>query len=295
MAWIMMEPNSVRDEVEQRIRGIEQRHNSRVFALITEKTLDREFQEAVCRALRSETPVETLHILLNSGGGDIDAIYKMLTRLRRLASTLEVIVPDYAKSGATFFCLGADKIWMSSTAELGPLDAQIPDPRRSGAYMSALDAFKALEYLRRYAMETLDVTVKMVLSRTQMRVEEALQEARSFVSILMTPLYQQVRPLDLGEYNRILAIGEEYGSRVMRRYSYDHLSDDQIRGMLQRMIWSYPSHGFVIDSEEAGNLGLNVELLDTPDEEDALAILGQVNELVGFAPSGSAEEGKDVH
>lgn len=282
MLIIRSDPDPVPDRVKELVGELETRRNSKIFALISPNILDTDLQEEICKALRTVPSVETLDILLDSPGGDIDAIYQLLTRFRSLCTTLQVLVPDYAKSGATFFCLGADNIHVSGTAELGPLDAQIPDPRKSGEFMSALDAFKALEYLRRYAMETLDVTVNMILERSQLSVEEALQQARQFVSIIMTPLYQQVRPLDLGEYNRILAIGEEYGRRVMHRYSYRHLSEGEITAILQRMIWAYPSHSFVIDYEEAQELGLSVSLLDEVDDREAKEILDLVDELIGL-------------
>ena len=282
MRIIRSDPDPLPDKIKELIGRLEERRKAKVFALISPNTLDTELQEEICKALRTADKIETLDILLDSVGGDIDAIYQLLTRFRSLSSKLEVLVPDYAKSGATFFCLGADSICLSNTAELGPLDAQIPDPRKSGEFMSALDAFKALEYLRRYAMETLDVTVKLILERSQLSIKEALEEATHLVSILMTPLYQQVRPLDLGEYNRILAIGEEYGRRVMGRYSYNGLSEQEINGILQRMIWAYPSHSFVIDYDEARRLGLHVVLLDEMDDVETKEILDLVDELIGF-------------
>lgn len=227
--------------------------------------------------------LQTLDILLDSIGGDINATYQLVNFLRDHSPKLRVVIPDYAKSAATFLCLGADEICLTKTAELGPLDAQIPDPRKSGGFMSALDAFKALEYLRQYAMETLDLTVKMILERSPLSVKEALEEARQFVSIVITPLYQQVRPLDLGEHKRILAIGEEYSRRVMKRYSYKDKDSENIGSIINKIIWSYPSHGFVIDYEEAKELGLKVSLLNEEDSRATKQIVDSVDELIGFA------------
>lgn len=68
-----------------------------------------------------------LDLLLQTGGGDIDAAEKLITILRNKVgdATLRVIVPDYAKSAGTLMVLGADAVVMSDTSELGPIDPQI--------------------------------------------------------------------------------------------------------------------------------------------------------------------------
>lgn len=284
-----MSPNPVPESVEKAIKELETRRKSRVFALVSPNSLVEGLVSDIC-AQWTVDKLQTLDILLDSVGGDIDVTYQLLNFLRDHTSKLRVVVPDYAKSAATFLCLGADEICLTRTAELGPLDAQIPDPRKSGAFMSALDAFKALEYLRQYAMETLDLAVKMILQRSSLTVREALEEARQFVSIVITPLYQQVRPLDLGEYRRILAVGEEYGRRVMGRYSYAGRQSDDIESIINRIVWSYPSHGFVIDYEEAKELGLNVSLLSKEDSKAAKYIGESVDELVGFVSPAEEQE-----
>jgi len=271
------------------MKELESRRESKVFALISPNALSEDLLNDICTRWAVDK-IQTLDILLDSIGGDIDATYQLVTFLRDHSSKLRVIVPDYAKSAATFLCLGADEVYLSKTAELGPLDVQIPDPRKSGEFMSALDAFKALEYLRQYAMETSDLTVKMVLNRSTLTVKEALEEARQFVSILITPLYQQVRPLDLGEYRRKVARGEENSRSVMGRYSYKSKDSEDIETIINRIVWSYPSHGFVIDYEEAKELKLKVKLLDEEDDKATKKIVDSVDELVGFAPIGKTHK-----
>ena len=43
---------------------------------------------------------------------------------------LTVIVPDQAKSAGTMFVLGADRVYMGPTSDLGPVDPQFPLPGR---------------------------------------------------------------------------------------------------------------------------------------------------------------------
>ena len=136
---------------------------------------------------------------------------------------------------------------MSRAAELGPLDAQIPDPRNPDDQISALEEFQAVDYLRTTAFETLDQSMRQLMRRTDMRVRDVLAEASKFATELVRPLYSQVDPLSFGEAHRSLQNSIEYGQRVMRRYSYSNWSDKQTSQCLEKLTWNYPSHGFVID------------------------------------------------
>lgn len=90
-----------------------------------------------------------LDLLLHTGGGDIDAAEKLISIVRAKVGTgtLRVVVPDYAKSAGTLIALGADKIVMSDTSELGPIDPQISLSDGSGnristPVLSYIEAFR---------------------------------------------------------------------------------------------------------------------------------------------------------
>lgn len=110
----------------------------------------RELEEEVGRLLlcfiggerseieRNDTPgfMDLLHnvhagdqvdLMLHSGGGDIDAAEKLISLVRSKvgsAGGIRVIVPEYAKSAATLLALGADRLVMSDSSELGAIDPQ---------------------------------------------------------------------------------------------------------------------------------------------------------------------------
>jgi ClpP class serine protease len=69
-----------------------------------------------------------IDLLLNTGGGDVDACEKLVKLILANAdpSPFRVIVPDLAKSAGTLMTLGASTIIMSDTSELGMIDPQFP-------------------------------------------------------------------------------------------------------------------------------------------------------------------------
>jgi hypothetical protein len=79
-------------------------------------------------ALRQFAPGDTrgLTLIVNAPGGDGLAAERIVRVCRAYAGgDFEVIVPRMAKSAATMICFGANAIWMSETAELGPVDPQV--------------------------------------------------------------------------------------------------------------------------------------------------------------------------
>ncbi len=67
-------------------------------------------------------------LFISSPGGDPLAAERIINICRNYSDTEEywAIVPGKAKSAATMVCLGASKIIMGATSELGPIDPQVP-------------------------------------------------------------------------------------------------------------------------------------------------------------------------
>lgn len=217
-------------------------------------------------------PIDTLELLLHSPGGNADAAFQVVRFFRRHCKRLTVLVPLQAKSAATLMCLGADAIFMGEMAELGPIDVQIQKPVEKGSKpISPLDEFKSVEFLRDYAVEILDVFTLLILRRSGMSVKEALHEALHFTSEIMRPLYEQIDPLEIGEYKRSLAIGGEYADRLLAM-----TKNSNRKATVETLLTKYPSHGFVIDRTEAKLVGLPVHALDAAQENLCLDAVGSI-------------------
>jgi ClpP class serine protease len=184
-----------------------------------------------------------LVVVVDSGGGSIDAAYNLAHLFRRYGSEeLIFIVPRWAKSAATLLVCGGDKILMSPVAELGPLDPQIT-------------AFNPLEHrLESFSPLHVDATLDLIrkeYATGSQKLAEALMQRLQF-------------PLTLGSYKKMLDIGDVYvqrllGSRMLKG------QDESAKKVGERLAREYSDHGFVINLEEAKRLGLVAEEL-TGDE-----------------------------
>lgn len=210
---------------------------------------------------------EELDLVIHSVGGDIHVAYQMVQLIRQHTRRMNACVPLYAKSAATLWCLAADRIVMDESAELGPLDVQIYEQRSGGGrYTSALNPFKALEQLQRESLQALDTAMNMVVKKSGLDMNECLTHAITFVQATTGMLFDKMDPEKLGEYSRALAIGTEYGQRLLRRYAEDW--DDSTKSqILERFVRGYPSHEYIIDYAELSEMGIPVSLFS--DDERA--------------------------
>ena len=279
---IQCRPQALPEEVLTAVSNWVQSQHTRLFALVLTENLDRILVYRIYAERSHFENIEALDVIVDSSGGDIEAAYQLVTFARQRCKKLRVFIPDWAKSAATLFALGADEIWMSETAELGPLDAQIPDPRESGEFISALDEFRAIDYLRDHGYAIFDEFVRLLIRRTHLRLKDVIGHAIEYSARIMTPLYSQVDPLYFGGAHRALEMSIEYGKRVMSRHAYSAWSDKKIGDVLKRLTWEYHSHSFVIDYHEAEKLGLRVHLLTGEMADNAHAIIKGVTDCVGF-------------
>lgn len=71
---------------------------------------------------------ESADIILQTPGGLVDAVEKVVTVLKARLDDYRVIVPSWAKSGGTVIAISSDEILLGVNSELGPIDPQMTIP-----------------------------------------------------------------------------------------------------------------------------------------------------------------------
>ncbi|PIR56646.1 MAG: hypothetical protein COU72_05110 [Parcubacteria group bacterium CG10_big_fil_rev_8_21_14_0_10_41_35] len=202
-----------------------------------------------------------LDVLLHTSGGLIEPAFNIVKLLRKHSKKVEIIVPSYAKSAGTLISFGADKLLMGAIAELGPLDVQIreTDDDTGSTYKSALNGFKALEQIQLHALDNLDIATKMIIDRTGsgVKMAEAIKLGIAFSGQTSACLYNQLNPKVIGEYARALEVGSRYAVSILTRYL--GWGPDKANEVANKLVYGYPSHGFIIDTLELQQLGLPAE------------------------------------
>jgi len=186
----------------------------------------------------SNMPID---LLLHTPGGDVDAAEKMIKLVRKRVGDdecLRVIIPDFAKSAGTMMALGANRIAMSDSSELGPIDPQVSllDSNGQTINHSVLNYLRAFTEARRDLKDhPSDPVAEQTFSRFDpvlVKKFEAIQRrTKTFAEDLLKPR------------------GTTYTAIVSELMNVDAL----------------PSHGQMIGWEKASAMGLEIEYMDASD------------------------------
>ncbi len=186
-----------------------------------------------------------IDLLLHTPGGDIDVAEKLVYMCWNRAASFRVIVPNSAKSAGTLITLAANKIAMSDTSELGPIDPQIrtnsgtgePIMRPATSFLDGLDAIKA---------EAADSGV---------------------LSPAYFPLLSQLDPALIDFCRKAIKRSERFARKWLIAHQCE--GNPKRATKIARTLVNtkrYLSHGTVIDYREAVSIGLDVEYFQPTDE-----------------------------
>jgi hypothetical protein len=256
----------VREEIPKPLQDfVDERGRPAVF-LIVPKHIDLPHVMVLRKCLRDKD-FEEIDVVVHTGGGNIHATYLIVALLRAHTKKMTACVPIVAKSAGTLLCIGADKIVLDEIAQLGPLDTQIKADHtgaQSGieGFGSALNPFKALEHLEKISFASFqnaayDLFELYNQSGSGISRTESFEHALGFVGTTTGPMFTELEPQKFGVYRRALAVGEEYGKRILTRFH--KWPAQRSRETLQKMIHDYPSHDYIIDQNELRDLGFEAE------------------------------------
>lgn len=91
----------------------------------------------IIEALSRETDKHNkIYVVLTTPGGSLAPVQRMVDILRHFYDEVNFIVPDYAYSAGTIWCMSGDNIYMNYFSTLGPIDPQVQN--KDGNLVAAL-------------------------------------------------------------------------------------------------------------------------------------------------------------
>jgi len=224
------------------LQQLESNRKSKIISLVYSNGASMEDDDVdivneILEKLTDGKKIDTIEMIVSSLGGDANAAYSIAKLTRRYCDKFNVILPRRAKSGASLLSLGSDKIIMSKIAELGPIDPIVSHPMLPSTMIPA----RCCPYF-----------IESVLPKvSRMGVED---------------YFLKVDYAHVGYCMMAVELARDYAKRLLTSF---HFKDqpDKVKSIedLIKKLTGYPSHGFVIDIDEAKELGLNVEELNEDD------------------------------
>lgn len=221
--------------------------------IIISRPVDRQLHYDLSRQIQSHQKHQRCTVFLTTRGGDPDGGYRIGRCLRHHYEHVRLVIPSYCKSAGTLIAIAADEMAIGDFGELGPLDVQVRKHNEMAESSSGLDFNEAVSASFRHVMYAFRYALVDIRRGTRISTRLAGEFATNIAASVAAPLYSQIDPHRVGEMQRAITIAIEYGTRLNE-------GSGSLKSInsLYDLVTSYPSHSFVIDRKEAGNLFKNV-------------------------------------
>jgi hypothetical protein len=166
---------------------------------------------------------------------------------------------------------------MAPAAELGPLDAQIPEEGSIQGAISALNIARAADEVARDAVQLAGRGGGELRYITGLSRAETLNAMLKFSSEFSEPLVRQLDPRLVHQSKELLRVTARYAERLLE----DTAKKGRAADIALRLVQDFPTHGFVISYDDADSLGLPVKPIEEYDKLDLVRELHRDHEDSG--------------
>ncbi len=126
--------DSIKKLLKQNIASLEKKLDADVIFFYG--PIMKGFAKLVDQLINDLTPCKKrLSFILTTTGGDALEVERAVSVVRHYYEEVNFIVPDYAYSAGTIFCMSGDNIYMDYFGVLGPIDPQVLN--KDGKYIPA--------------------------------------------------------------------------------------------------------------------------------------------------------------
>lgn len=134
--------------------------------------------------IANENKSTRLTIFLTTSGGSALAVERFVNIIRSLYDEIYFVVPDYAYSAGTIFCMSGDKIYMDYFSVLGPIDPQVQN--KDGKWVPALGYLdKINELIEKAQNNTLTNAEFLILKDFDLAELRGYEQARELTYALL--------------------------------------------------------------------------------------------------------------
>lgn len=175
----------IENSARQRLLKLEDKFDSDVVYFYGEihQAVDRYFRDFI-EKLRSEgNNRRRLTIVLNTPGGSTETTEKLVLIIRYHYKEVFFVVPDYAMSAGTVWCMSGDKIFMDYSSSLGPIDPQVLTETKYVPALGYLD--KVQELIVKSKNEELSQAEFIMLRELDLAELRSYEQARDLTISLL--------------------------------------------------------------------------------------------------------------
>lgn len=144
--------------------------------------LFRDFIEALDKD-KNKPRRDKLVVILNTVGGQAETVEKMVEIIRFHYPEVYFVIPDFAMSAGTIFCMSGNKIYMDYSSSLGPIDPQVHNGQQYVPALGYLD--KVEEILKKAQDGTLTNAEFLILQNQDLAMLSRYEQAKNLTIKLL--------------------------------------------------------------------------------------------------------------
>jgi hypothetical protein len=185
----MMKPpvdQTIHDLLTSKLKELEAHFNSDVISYFGPIIDGNEtfFLQVIEQLKKTQQKKDSLYIILTTNGGSAIAVERYVHIVRNYYKEVNFIVPNYAYSAGTIFCLSGDNIYMDYFSVLGPIDPQVQN--KEGKWVPALGYLdKVSEMIEKSKNKTLTQAEFLILKDIDLAELRAYEQAKELTITLL--------------------------------------------------------------------------------------------------------------
>lgn len=200
-----------------------------------------------------------LNVVLTTTGGSAMAVERYVNIIRKHYEKVVFIIPDYAYSAGTIFCMSGDEIWMDYFSVLGPIDPQVKN--KEGKFVPALGYLDKVNSLIEKAKNGVLTNAEfLILKDFDLAELRAYEQAKELTITLLRKWLVKYKFKNWNKHKNGRSVTREEKEKRAEEIA-DKLGDNNL----------WKSHGRPICIEELENLKLKIE--DYSDKEDLRKVI----------------------
>lgn len=171
--------------LNERLEGLEKHFNADILTYFGPFEAGENFFLKLVEDLADDiNKKNTIYIILTTGGGSANIVERYVNILRQHYDEVNFIVPDYAYSAGTIFCMSGDNILMDYFSVLGPIDPQVQN--KEGRLVAALGYLdKINELIKKAQNDTLTQAEFIILKDFDLAELRGYEQAKDLTIALL--------------------------------------------------------------------------------------------------------------
>jgi membrane-bound ClpP family serine protease len=141
------------------------------------------FRDFIERLKADPAARDRLVVVLNTPGGSAEMVEKMVEIIRHHYAEVYFVVPDFAMSAGTIFCMSGDKIYMDYSSSLGPIDPQVFNGKDWVPALGYLD--KVEELIKKAQAQQISRAEFLILQSQDLATLSRCEQARDLTITLL--------------------------------------------------------------------------------------------------------------